>query len=101
MESACRQMESDRSLHRKNKAESETGSSGRRRLCDESSLKKGGKNYLSRFDRAFKSSKTSYPHTFFNDSYEVYQADWTDDLWNSSLVDREYKLEEHFPELHG
>ena len=43
MESACRQMESDRSLHRKNKAESETGSSGRRRLCDESSLKKGGK----------------------------------------------------------
>ena len=43
MESACRQMESDRSLHRKNKAESETGSSGRRRLCDESSLKKGSK----------------------------------------------------------
>lgn len=26
------------------------------------------KSYLSRFDRAFKSSKTSYPHTFFNDS---------------------------------
>ena len=42
--------------------------------------KKAVKNYLSRFDRAFKSSKTSYPHTFFNDSYEVYQADWTDDF---------------------
>ncbi len=49
--------------------------------------KKAVKNYLSRFDRAFKSSKTSYPHTFFNDSYEVYQADWTDDFWNNSLVD--------------
>ena len=99
MESACRQMESDRSLHRKNKAESETGSSGRRRLCDESSLKKGSKNYLSRFDRAFKSSKTSYPHTFFNDSYEVYQADWTDDFLEQFARRRGYKLEEHFPEF--
>lgn len=99
MESACRQMESDRSLHRKNKAESETGSSGRRRLCDESSLKKAVKNYLSRFDRAFKSSKTSYPHTFFNDSYEVYQADWTDDFLEQFARRRGYKLEEHFPEF--
>lgn len=49
--------------------------------------KKAVKNYLSRFDRAFKSSKTSYPHTFFNDSYEVYQADWTDDSWNSLPAD--------------
>lgn len=48
--------------------------------------KKAVKNYLSRFDRAFKSSKTSYPHTFFNDSYEVYQADWTDDLNNSPVA---------------
>ena len=32
-----------KSVYRKNEAESETGSSGRRRLCDESSLKKGSK----------------------------------------------------------
>lgn len=88
-----------RSLHRENKAESETGSSGRRRLCDESSLKKAVKNYLSRFDRAFKSSKTSYPHTFFNDSYEVYQADWTDDFLEQFARRRGYKLEEHFSEF--
>lgn len=57
------------------------------------------KNYLSRFDRAFKSSKTSYPHTFFNDSYEVYQADWTEDFLDQFARRRGYKLEEHFPEF--
>ena len=60
--------------------------------------KKAVKNYLSRFDRAFKSSKTSYPHTFFNDSYEVYQADWTDDFLEQFARRRGYKLEEHFSE---
>ena len=57
------------------------------------------KNYLSRFDRAFKSSQTSYPHTFFNDSYEVYQADWTEDFLEQFARRRGYKLEEHFPEF--
>ena len=57
------------------------------------------KNYLSRFNRAFKSSKTSYPHTFFNDSYEVYQADWTEDFLDQFARRRGYKLEEHFPEF--
>ena len=57
------------------------------------------KSYLSRFDRAFKSSKTSYPHTFFNDSYEVYQADWTEDFLDQFARRRGYKLEEHFPEF--
>lgn len=57
------------------------------------------KNYLSRFDRAFRSSKTSYPHTFFNDSYEVYQADWTEDFLDQFARRRGYKLEEHFPEF--
>lgn len=61
--------------------------------------KKAVKNYLSRFDRAFKSSKTSYPHTFFNDSYEVYQADWTDDFLEQFARRRGYKLEEHFSEF--
>ena len=35
------------------------------------------KVYLDRFDKAFAASGSSWPHTFFNDSYEVYGADWT------------------------
>lgn len=61
--------------------------------------RKAVKNYLTRFDRAFKSSGTSYPHTFFNDSYEVYQADWTEDFLEQFARRRGYKLEEHFPEF--
>lgn len=56
-------------------------------------------SYLSRFDRAFKSNKVSYPHTFFNDSYEVYQADWTEDLLEQFFKRRGYKLENHFPDF--
>jgi len=57
------------------------------------------KNYLGKFENAFASSGTSYPHTFFNDSYEVYQADWTDDLFEQFAARRGYKLEEHLPEF--
>lgn len=56
-------------------------------------------NYFSRFDRAFKSSETSHPHTFFNDSYEVYQADWTEDFLEQFAHRRGYNLEKHFPEF--
>ena len=35
------------------------------------------KVYLDRFDKAFAQSGATWPHTFFNDSYEVYGADWT------------------------
>lgn len=35
------------------------------------------RHYLDRFDKAFSENGTPYPHTFFNDSYEVYNADWT------------------------
>lgn len=54
-------------------------------------------NYLTNIDKAFKTAKTSYPHTFFNDSYEVYGADWTPDLLEEFARRRGYKLEEHFP----
>lgn len=33
--------------------------------------------YLQRFDEAFEKSGAPWPHTWFNDSYEVYGADWT------------------------
>ena len=36
------------------------------------------KVYLDRFEKAFKESGAEWPHTWFNDSYEVYGADWTE-----------------------
>ena len=56
-------------------------------------------NYLSRFDRAFKSNGVAYPHTFFNDSYEVYQADWTEDFLEQFNRRRGYKLEQFLPQF--
>lgn len=55
--------------------------------------------YFAHFEKAFKDNKTNYPHTFFNDSYEVYGADWTPDLLEEFAKRRGYKLEEHFPEF--
>lgn len=57
------------------------------------------KNYLKRFEEAFDRTKTAYPHNFFNDSYEVYKADWTDDLFEQFARRRGYKLEVHLPEF--
>ncbi len=57
------------------------------------------KRYLERFDRAFEQTATSMPHNFFNDSYEVYNADWTEGLFDEFLARRGYKLEEHLREF--
>ena len=35
------------------------------------------RHYLARFDSAFASQGVSFPKVMFNDSYEVYGADWT------------------------
>jgi hypothetical protein len=40
------------------------------------------KRYLDRFEKAFKTNATPVPNNFFNDSYEVYGADWTPDFLN-------------------
>ena len=56
-------------------------------------------NYLQRFETAFAASASPYPHHFFNDSYEVYKADWTEDLFEQFAARRGYKLEEHLPEF--
>ncbi|MHB9055938.1 MAG: alpha-L-rhamnosidase [Paludibacteraceae bacterium] len=61
--------------------------------------KKAVSNYLSKFDRAFSRESTPYPNTFFNDSYEVYNADWTPALLEEFRARRGYKLEDYFPEL--
>lgn len=58
-------------------------------------------HYLQRFEDAFASSGTPYPHTFFNDSYEVYKANWTPKLLDEFEKRRGYKLQEHLLELLG
>lgn len=59
------------------------------------------RNYLDRFEKAFAASGVPYPHTFFNDSYEVYQANWTPTLFDEFLKRRGYDLRDHLPELLG
>jgi hypothetical protein len=59
------------------------------------------KNYLSRFDDAFSRSGAPRPNAFFNDSYEVYGADWSPSLLDHFSQRRGYRLEEYLPELLG
>ena len=56
-------------------------------------------NYLSHISDAFDRTHTPYPHTFFNDSYEVADGDWTPRLLEEFQKRRGYRLEDHFPEL--
>lgn len=53
-------------------------------------------HYLERFDKAFEESGVPYPHTFFNDSYEVYGADWTPNLLNEFEQRRGYRLDDNY-----
>ena len=56
-------------------------------------------HYLQRFDKAFEASGVPFPDTFFNDSYEVYGADWTPTLLDEFKVRRGYALEPYLPDL--
>ncbi|MBR2234546.1 MAG: glycosyl hydrolase family 2 [Prevotella sp.] len=56
-------------------------------------------HYLKHISDAFDRTNTPYPHTFFNDSYEVDAATWTPRMLEEFEARRGYKLEEHFPEL--
>lgn len=58
---------------------------------------KAVKHYFDRFDKAFASSGTRYPGTFFNDSYEVYEADWTPNLLEEFRRRRGYDLAKFLP----
>lgn len=55
--------------------------------------------YLHTFDEAFSKSGVEYPHTFFNDSYEVFGANWTPTLLDEFAKRRGYKLEDHLTSL--
>lgn len=56
-------------------------------------------NYLAHIDSAFVTSGTPFPHTFFNDSYEVYGANWTPALIDEFEKAHGYKLQDKFPEF--
>lgn len=61
--------------------------------------KKAVSNYLQHIEDAFERTKTPYPHTFFNDSYEVEAATWTPTLFGEFEKRRGYKLENYLRQL--
>lgn len=56
-------------------------------------------HYLAHIDSAFTASGTPFPHTFFNDSYEVYGANWTPRLPEEFLKRRGYNLMDNLDKL--
>lgn len=56
-------------------------------------------NYLKHISDAFENTNTPYPHTFFNDSYEVSEADYTPNLFPEFEKRRGYKLEDNIEKL--
>ncbi len=56
-------------------------------------------NYLKHIEAAFERTNTPYPHTFFNDSYEVSSADYTPELFPEFKKRRGYSLEDNFDKL--
>ena len=61
--------------------------------------KKAVSNYLQHIEDAFERTKPPYPHTFFNDSYEVEAATWTPTLFEEFEKRRGYKLENYLRQL--
>ena len=55
--------------------------------------------YLDSFTAAFSNAGTAYPAYMFNDSYEVYRADYTPGFMDEFLKRRGYRLEHHLPLL--
>ena len=63
-------------------------------------------NYLNYFDTKFDDAveggvSSPWPHAFFNDSYEINQADWSRSLFDEFLQRRGYYLEEFLDLLLG
>lgn len=57
--------------------------------------------FLKRYDEAFANNGTAWPKTFFNDSYEVYGADWSENFLNEFKTRRGYDLADYLPEFLG
>ena len=56
-------------------------------------------HYLQHIEAAFERTGTPYPHTFFNDSYEVEAATWTPTLFREFKQRRGYQLEHYLRQL--
>ena len=56
-------------------------------------------NYFDRFDKAFEKSGCEFPHNFFNDSYEVYGANWTPGFYDEFKKRKGYDLAYYLPVL--
>jgi hypothetical protein len=63
--------------------------------------REGIHTYLSRFDTAFDFNRPENLRAVFNDSYEVYGADWTTKLLDEFRTKRGYDLSVHLPYLAG
>ncbi len=59
------------------------------------------RHYLARFDTAFQNFKSGKPRAFFNDSFEVYDANWTKNLATEFKKRRGYDLLDHSDALAG
>lgn len=57
------------------------------------------KAYLAPFDSAFTASGCPFPVTFFNDSFEVYGASWSDHLPEEFYRDHGYRIEDRIKDF--
>ncbi|MFP4502295.1 MAG: glycosyl hydrolase [Candidatus Hydrogenedentota bacterium] len=55
--------------------------------------------YLARFEAAFADYEAPMPRCVFNDSFEVYGANWTPGLFDTFIEKRGYDLRDHLPAL--
>lgn len=58
-------------------------------------------DYLKPFDVALGNPDAARPRAFYNDSYEAYGADWTDDFFDEFEKRRGYDLRDHLGALAG
>ncbi len=61
--------------------------------------KQAVENYIKVFEDAFERNGNPYPATFFNDSYEIFGADWSRNFFEEFEARRGYKLQKHMQEL--
>ena len=57
--------------------------------------------YLNYFDKKFEAASAVWPHSFFNDSYEINQADWSRSLLTEFEQRRGYRLQDYLDLLIG
>ena len=56
-------------------------------------------NYIQHFETTFAKNGNPYPATFFNDSYEIFGADWSPRFFEEFEKRRGYRLQNHLQEL--